>query len=98
MSNLNVTYEEMHSAAGRLKAGKAEIEGQLAKLKSMIDGLVSGGYVTDKSSKAFQTSYEEFNTGVNKTIEGLDGMGEYLSQAAKALQDTDEQLASALNK
>ena len=98
MANLNVTYEEMHSAAGKLKAGKAEIEGQLAKLKSMIDGLVSGGYVTDKSSKAFQTSYEEFNTGVNKTIEGLDGMGEYLSQAAKALQDTDEQLASALGK
>ncbi len=98
MSNLNVTYEEMHSAAAKLKAGRAEIEGQLAKLKSMIDGLVSGGYVTDKSSKAFQASYEEFNTGVNKTIEGLDGMGEYLSQAAKALQDTDEQLASALSK
>ena len=75
MSNLNVTYEEMHSAAAKLKAGRAEIEGQLARLKSMIDGLVSGGYVTDKSSKAFQTSYEEFNTGVNKTIEGLVGGG-----------------------
>jgi WXG100 family type VII secretion target len=98
MSNLNVTYEEMHGAAAKLKAGRAEIEGQLSKLKSMIDGLVSGGYVTDKSSKAFQSSYEEFNTGVNKTIEGLDGMGEYLTQAAKALSDTDEQLAAALNK
>ncbi len=98
MSNLNVTYEEMHAASAKLKAGRAEIEGQLSKLKSMIDGLVSGGYVTDKSSKAFSASYEEFNTGVNKTIEGLDGMGEYLSQAAKALQDTDEQLASALSK
>jgi WXG100 family type VII secretion target len=98
MSNLNVTYEEMHGAAAKLKAGRAEIEGQLSKLKSMIDGLVNGGYVTDKSSKAFQSSYEEFNTGVNKTIEGLDGMGEYLTQAAKALSDTDEQLAAALNK
>ena len=98
MANLNVTYEEMHAAAAKLKSGRAEIEGQLSKLKSMVDGLVSGGYVTDKSSKAFQSSYEEFNTGVNKTIEGLDGMGEYLSQAAKALQDTDEQLASALGR
>ncbi len=98
MSNLNVTYEEMRSAASQLKAGRAEIESQLSKLKSMIDGLVSGGYVTDRSSKAFQSSYEEFNTGVTKTIEGLDGMGEYLTQAAQALQDTDEQLAAALNK
>jgi WXG100 family type VII secretion target len=98
LANLNVTYEEMHDAAAKLRAGRSEIEGQLQRLKSMIDGLVSGGYVTDKSSKAFQASYEEFNTGVTKTIEGLDGMGEYLSQAARALQDTDEQLASALNK
>lgn len=98
MANLNVTYDEMHNAATQLKAGRAEIESQLSKLKSMVDGLVSGGYVTDKSSKAFQTSYEEFNSGVTKTIEGLDGMGEYLTQAAKALADTDEQLAAALNK
>jgi WXG100 family type VII secretion target len=98
MANMNVTYEEMHSASAKLKAGRTEIEGQLSKLKSMVDSLVSGGYVTDKSSKAFQTSYDEFNTGVNKTIEGLDGMGEYLSQAAKALADTDEQLAAALKQ
>ncbi len=98
MPNLNVTYEDMRSAAGQLKAGRSEIEGQLQKLKSLVDGLVAGGYVTDKSSKAFQTSYEEFNTGVTKTIEGLDGMGEYLTQAAQALQDTDEQLAAALAK
>lgn len=98
MANLNVTYGEMHDAASQLRAGKTEIEGQLSKLKAMVDGLVSGGYVTDKSSKAFQTSYEEFNTGVNKTIEGLEGMGQYLTQAAQALSDTDEQLASALNK
>jgi WXG100 family type VII secretion target len=98
MANLNVTYDEMHDAANKLRAGRQEIESQLSRLKSMVDGLVSGGYVTDKSSKAFQSSYEEFNTGVNKTIEGLDGMGEYLTQAAKALADTDEQLAAALNK
>lgn len=98
MANLNVTYDEMHDAANRLRIGRQEIEAQLSRLKSMVDGLVSGGYVTDKSSKAFQTSYEEFNTGVTKTIEGLDGMGEYLTQAAKALADTDEQLAAALNK
>jgi len=39
VSNLNVTYEEMHSAASQLKAGRAEIEGQLSKLKSMVDGV-----------------------------------------------------------
>jgi WXG100 family type VII secretion target len=97
MANINVTYEEMRTAANQLKAGQSEIEGTLEKLKGLVDDLVNGGYVTDKSSKAFNTSYEEFNTGAKKTIEGLTGMGEYLTKAAEAMEQTDEQLASALN-
>lgn len=98
MANMNVTYAEMEDASSKLRAGKTEIEGNLDRLNSMIKGLISGGYVTDKSSVAFGDSYEEFNTGVKKVLEGLDGMGEYLTQAAKALSDTDEQLAAALKK
>ncbi|KHL11206.1 WXG100 family type VII secretion target [Mumia flava] len=96
MANMNVTYEEMRGAASQLKSGQGEIESTLEKLKSLIDQLVSNGYVTDKSSKAFNESYEEFNTGVKKTVEGLTGMSDYLTKAAQALSDTDEQLASAL--
>ncbi|MET0448631.1 MAG: WXG100 family type VII secretion target [Aeromicrobium sp.] len=97
MANVNVTYEDMRGAANQLKGGQSEIEGTLEKLKSLVDGLVNGGYVTDKSSKAFNSSYEEFNTGAKQTIEGLTGMAEYLTKAADALEQTDEQLASALN-
>jgi WXG100 family type VII secretion target len=96
MANVNVTYEEMRTAATKLKNGQAEIEGTLSNLRSLVRELVSGGYVTDKSSVAFDSSYDEFDKGANKTIEGLTGMGEYLTKAAQALQDTDEQLASAL--
>ncbi len=96
MPNLNVTYDEMRNAAGRLRTGQGEIEGKLGELKSMIDGLVNDGYVTDRSSKAFDQSYTEFNDGVRKTVEGLDGMAQYLEQAAQALQETDEALANAL--
>ncbi|TNC48688.1 WXG100 family type VII secretion target [Mumia zhuanghuii] len=96
MANMNVTYAEMETAATKLTDGQTEIEGTLSKLKSLVDQLVSDGYVTDKSSKAFNTSYEEFNTGVKQTIEGLTGMSQYLTKAAEALAQTDEQLASAL--
>ena len=96
MANVNVTYEEMRSASNRLKGGQQEIEGTLDVLKKLVEELVSGGYVTDKSSKAFDASYVEFNTGALKCIEGLTGMGEYLTAAAQALEDTDEQLASSL--
>jgi WXG100 family type VII secretion target len=97
-ANLDVTYQDMHDAAKRLKAGKEEIIEKLSELKKLVDSLVSGGYVTELSSKAFDQSYNEFNDGANKTIEGLEGMGEYLTSAADALRQADEQLAQSLNK
>jgi uncharacterized protein YukE len=54
--------------------------------------------VTDSSSKQFQASYEQFNSGATKMIAGLNGMGQYLDAAAKAFHETDTQLASALKQ
>jgi WXG100 family type VII secretion target len=98
VANVNVTYAEMESAAKQLQAGEAQIQGDLAKLKKLIDSLVQGGYVTDTSSKQFEASYTDFNTGATKMVTGLNGMGQYLDAAAKAFRDTDAQLASALKK
>lgn len=98
MANLNVTYQDMESAAGRLVAGQHDIESKLTELQNLIHSLVEGGYVTDKSSVAFNSSYEEFNTGATQTIGGLEGMAGFLKSAAQALGDTDTQLASSLSK
>jgi WXG100 family type VII secretion target len=94
--NVNVTYADMQSAANQLRAGENQIEGDLAKLKKLVDNLVASGYVTDTSSKQFESSYTEFNTGATKMIQGLNGMGQYLDAAAKAFHETDTQLAAAL--
>jgi WXG100 family type VII secretion target len=96
VANVNVTYAEMQSAANQLRAGESQIEGDLAKLKKLVDNLVAGGYVTDSSSQQFEASYTEFNQGATKMIQGLNGMGQFLDAAAKAFHETDAQLASAL--
>lgn len=98
MANLNVTYGDMQDAASRLANGQQEINTQLSRLKSLVDSLVSGGYVTDQSSIAFGSSYQEFNDGATKTIAGLEGMSTYLNKAAEALQQTDADLANALKR
>jgi WXG100 family type VII secretion target len=96
MPNLNVTYADMQSAANQLKAGQQQIEGDLARLKQLVDNLVASGYVTDSSSKQFEASYTEFNTGATKVIQGLMGMGQYMDTAARAFQETDTQLAASI--
>jgi WXG100 family type VII secretion target len=96
--NLNVTYGEMQSAARQLQAGEQTISGDLARLKRLVDNLVAGGYVTDASSKHFEASYTQFNTGATKMIQGLNGMGQYLDAAVKAFSETDTQLAASLKQ
>lgn len=98
MPNVNVTYGEMQSAARQLQSGEQTIEGDLRKLKQLVDNLVAGGYVTDRSSKHFQDSYTQFTTGATRMIQGLNGMAQYLDTAVKAFGDTDAQLAASLNK
>jgi len=98
MANVNVTYADMQSAASQLRGGEQQIQADLAKLKKLIDNLVASGYVTDTSSKQFDASYTQFNTGATKMIDGLNGMGQYLDAAVKAFHETDTQLANALKQ
>ena len=98
MANVNVTYQQMQDAATRLNNGRTEIDDLLGQLKSLVDSLVAEGYVTDSSSKSFQSSYDEFTTGAKNTIGGLEGMAQYLTTAAQTFQDADTQLASALGR
>ena len=96
MANVNVTYQDMQTAAKQLRQGQTEIETTLSGLKKQVDALVAAGYVTDSSSKAFSSAYTEFNTGVTKVVAGLEGMGGYLDVAAKTFQQADTELAAAL--
>lgn len=96
MPNVNVTYEEMRNAGQQLVAGQQDIESRLTQLKNQIESLVSGGYVTDQSSQAFQSSYEQFDKGARQCMDGLHGMSQYLHKAADTFQQTDQSLASQI--
>ena len=98
MANVNVSYEQMRAAGDRLTNGEQEINGQLDGLAREIRTLVDSGYVTDRSSKQFEMSYNEFTTGVKQVLEGLQGMSAYLKKAAATFEDADAQLAGALSR
>lgn len=96
MANMNVTYDQMNSAANRLRAGQADLEAKLTELRSLVNELVSNGFTTSSASGAFNTSYEQFTTGAQRTVQGIEGMASFLNKAAETLKATDEQLASSI--
>ena len=86
----------MNSAANRLRAGQADLEAKLTELRSLVNELVSNGFTTSSASGAFNTSYEQFTTGAQRTVQGIEGMASFLNKAAETLKATDEQLASSI--
>lgn len=96
MANMNVTYGEMTDAANRLTTGKDDITSKLHELQSLVNNLVNGGFVTDSASGAFHTSYEQFTKGTTDAVNGLDGMSQFLTKAANALQNVDQELAKGI--
>lgn len=98
MPNVNVTFEEMRAAATRLNAGRQEITEKLNELQKLVSSLVHGGYVTDTSSRQFEAAYSDFTSGASKTINGLEDMGRYLTNAADTFERADQELSSKLNR
>ena len=97
MANMNVTYHDMADAAGKLQGFERQIQDELRQAQSLVQNLVSAGFVTDAASKAFDASYNEFTNGATKVIDGMQGMASYLTNAAQKLQDTDQALAQGLS-
>jgi WXG100 family type VII secretion target len=97
MANLNVTYGDLTTAAGQLVQGKDELNTQLSALSNIVTALTSNGFQAEHSSAAYNDSYQKFTTGVRNAIDGLDGLSKFLTQAADALQQTDQGLANAIH-
>ena len=95
MANVHVDYEQLQSSASQLRSGQQEVESLLARLKSMIDNLVSSGFVTDQASGKFQQSYEQWNSGAKNVIQGLQGMSSFLDKAIAQHQQLDSELSKS---
>ncbi|MEY9926011.1 WXG100 family type VII secretion target [Catenulispora sp. GP43] len=96
MASISITYHDMSDAAGKLTSYQTQIQDTLKQAQSLVQNLVSSGFVTEAASKAFDHAYAEFTQGASKMIEGMEGMSKYLNNAAQTMQQTDEQLAKGI--
>lgn len=92
---VKVDYTELQNTASQLSSGREEMISQLNRLKGLVDSLVASGFVTDQASGKFQQSYQQWNTGANNVVQGLDGMSSFLNQAIARHQQLDSELGSA---
>lgn len=96
MSNVNVTYADMHDAATKLRGGKDDLDSKLTELANYISSLVQDGFVTDQASGAFNDTYQHFTTGAQQAVGALEDLAKFLDTAASTLEQTDSQLAQSI--
>src|SRR5690554_5714183 len=96
MADLDVSYDEMRAAAGRLRAGQDELAATLGRLRELVAQLVAHGFTTAAASGAFQLAYEQFTQGALQTVSGIDAMAHFLERASQTLADVDSRLAAQL--
>jgi len=96
MANINVTYEDLRATARQLTAGQEDLNNKLQELSAAVQTLTSEGFQAEHSSAAYRDSFEKFTTGTKQAVDGLEGLSQFLIQAADTMQQTDEGLASGL--
>ena len=96
MANINVSYGEMEQAASTLGSGRDDIMERLRSMQSLINNLVSSGFVTDQASGKFNTAYTEYTTSANTVVQKLTEIQSFLTQTANAMREMDAQLAAKI--
>lgn len=96
MARIGVQSEELRQQAGAVKTGAAEVNEILSRLTGQIQALASTW--EGAASAAFQTRWQEWQTGAAQVQQAMDGMGVFLDQAALTYEETEESLRAAAGR
>ncbi|WP_394617026.1 WXG100 family type VII secretion target [Lentzea sp. JNUCC 0626] len=98
MATYHVVSEDIQESAGWLKQNMQTLLDGMTQAKSKIDALIQGGYNTPQAQAKFGPYFEEYKSSVDQTLQGMEGISQYLEQVGTAFEDTDQQTANALQR
>lgn len=94
MAKIFVSPEELEAEASHVKKQAADAQASFEALNGRLQGLTN--MFTGEAQVKFDERYQEWHGHAKGLTESLDGLGQFLDSAAKALRDTDQQLAQGL--
>lgn len=87
--------DEARDAAQDVKTASSDAIQAFETLKGRLGGLADS--FKGQTATAFDNQYNEWHEGAKQMLEGLDGLGDFLNQAANTIEETDSSIASQLN-
>lgn len=86
--------EDARSAADAVKNAAQDALDQFNSLKARLAPL--GDSFRGRTADKWDEKYSEWDTSAKDLMDALDGLGQFLSQAADAIEQTDSDLAGQL--
>ncbi|MEV4758830.1 WXG100 family type VII secretion target [Micromonospora sp. NPDC049559] len=96
MATYHVVTEDMQESASWLQQNMQTLLDGMNQAKSKIDTLIQGGYNTPAAQAKFGPYFDEYKGSVDQTLQGMEGISQYLQQVGTAFEDTDTQTGNSL--
>jgi WXG100 family type VII secretion target len=96
MALIKVTSEDLATVAAQLSSGSEEIDSQLARMRGLVQSLVSSDW-QGAASSSFDSLYQQWNTSAANLREALDGISRLVANAATAYASTEQQIQQSMH-
>jgi WXG100 family type VII secretion target len=96
MALIKVTSEDLATVSAQLSSGSEEIDSQLARMRGLVQSLVSSDW-QGAASSSFDSLYQQWNTSAANLREALDGISRLVANAATAYANTEQQIQQSMH-
>ena len=94
MSEIKLRADEARDMAAHVKTEASTAKDQVQALRDYLNNLSDA--FTGQAATAFDNTFNEWKQGADQMLDGLEQLGEFLTQAANTIEDADQQIASQL--
>jgi uncharacterized protein YukE len=96
MATYHVQTEDIQESASWLNQNMETLLDGMRQAKTKIDDLIQGGYNTPAAQSKFGPYFDEYKSSVDQTLQGMEGISEYLKQVGVAFEQTDSETGNSL--
>ena len=94
MSEIKLRADEARDVASHIKTESSTAKDQMQSLRDYLGNLSDS--FTGQAATAFDSTFNEWKSGADQMLDGVEQLGEFLNQAANTIEDTDSQIAGQL--
>ncbi len=95
MSEIKLRADEAREMAVHIEKEAQDAQQQMDGLRAYLNNLPDS--FTGQTATAFDNTFNEWKQGSDQMLSGLEQLGNFLRQAATAIEDADSQIASQLS-